>query len=81
MTKKIYFDGFVFLHKAAITASSENVPDTSSSAHRQNIIILSNKTFQVLIFENIRIFVNIWNHGNNLQGLRVPNHCKHVGLV
>ena len=39
--------------------------------------LLSNKTFQVFIFENIHInksyiikfLVNIWNHGKNLQDL------------
>ena len=40
MPKKIYVDGFVFssiahLHKAPITASLENVPDSQSSAYRR----------------------------------------------
>ena len=41
------------------------------------LLFLSNKTFQVLIFENVHIIksciikflVNIWNHGKNLQDL------------
>ena len=44
----------------------------------ENIIIFSNKTFQVLTFEKIhdteynlkKCLVNIWNHGKNLQDFR-----------
>ena len=47
------------------------------------IFILSSKTFQVLIFENIHItksyiikfLENIWNHGNNIQDLSSQNPC------
>ena len=79
------------LQKAPITASSENLPDSRCSAHGRKYYFLSNKTFQVLIFENIHItksyiikfLVNIWNHGNNLRDLTVlffppagPQDCK-----
>ena len=42
-TKKVYVDGFVFsaiahLQMAPITASSENVPDSQSSAYRKNTL-------------------------------------------
>ena len=55
----------------------------------KNIIILSNKTFQVLIFEKIHItesnliyfLENIWNHVEKLQDLCGQNLCKDVGLV
>ena len=47
------------------------------------LLFLSNKMFQVLIFENIHItkcyiikfLVNIWNHGKNLQDLSGQNLC------
>ena len=66
MTKKIYVDGFVFLLLLMIIYR-----------------FLSNITFQVLIFENIhiaksyviKILVNIWNHGKNLQDLSGQNPC------
>ena len=53
------------------------------------IIILSNKKFQVLIFENkhitesylIKFLGNIWNHRKNWQDLRGQNPCKNVGLL
>ena len=88
MTEKIYADVFVSL----LLHISEG------TYHRQFVIFarllifrtwakirlfLSNKTFQVLIFENIHIakfyiikfLVNIWNHGKNLQDLSSQNPC------
>ena len=49
-------------------------------------LFLSNKTIQVLIFENIHItksyiinfLVNIWNHGKNLQDLSSQTPAKMV---
>ena len=49
------FSAIAYLQKALITASSENVPDSRCSVYGQNIIIFSNKTFPVLIFEKIHI--------------------------
>ena len=50
----------------------------------KNIIIFSNKTFQVLIFVKIHStqsnFGKIFNHEKNLKDLRGQNHCKNVGL-
>ena len=47
------------------------------------LLFLSNKTFQVFIFENIHIaksyiikfLVNIWNYGKNLEDLSSQNPC------
>ena len=56
MTKKIYVDVLVSLQKAPITVSPENLPDSRCSAHGQKYdYFLSNKTFQVLIIENVHI--------------------------
>ena len=64
MTKtNIYVDVFV-------------LPGSRNSAYGRKNIIISNKTFQVPIFEKkihitesylIKFLVNIWNHGKNVN--------------
>ena len=79
------------LQKAPITASSENLPDSWCMFRSwAKILFLSNRTFQVLIFENIHItksyviqfLVNIWDHGKNSQEFTnrpwaANNPCPH----
>ena len=69
--EKIYVDSFVFLQKAPITASSENMPDFRCFAHGR-IFFFSNKTLEALLLKKkiyitesyiIKFLVNIWNHG------------------
>ena len=78
MTKKIYVDVFVFL-LVLIYRRHLSPPVRKHSARFSmfrswaKILFLSNKTFQVVIFENIHInksyiiklLVNIWKHGKN----------------
>ena len=48
----------------------------------ENIITFSNKTFQALSFEkkiHIKFWVNIWNHGKNLQDLSGQTPCIKEG--
>ena len=48
------FSAIALLQKAPITASSKNVPDSRCSLMAK-LLFLSNKTFQMHIFENIHI--------------------------
>ena len=81
---RIRFSAFAHLQKTLITAISDNVPDPDIP-----LMVLSNKTFQVLILEKLHItesymikfVLNIWNHGKNLQDLSAQNPCKNEGLV
>ena len=90
MTKKIYVEVFVslLLHISEDTYHRQFVKFARLSMFRSWTKIwlcLSNKTFQVLIFQNIQItksyiiefLVNIWNHGKNLQDLS----SQHIPLL
>ena len=88
MMEKIYVDEFLFLslQKAPISASSENVLNSNLPPIGENIVIFSKKNvFSAHIRKNrhnwIKILVNIWNLGKNLQDLLGQNHCKNVGLM
>ena len=79
MTKKINFDIFVFLllhiYRRCYHRQFGKCAWSSMFRSWAKILFLSNKTFQVLIFENIHItksyiinfLVNIWNHGKNFR--------------
>ena len=88
MTKKIYIDVFVslLLHITEGTYHRQFVKFARLSiisSWAKISLFLSNKSFQVLIFENkhitksyiIKFVVNIWNHGKNLQVLSTQNPC------
>ena len=72
MTKKLYVDGFVFLslhiyrrHLSPPVRKMCPIPNLLLIG--EFIIIFSDKTFDVLIFEKIHILVKIWIHGKPLQ--------------
>ena len=77
------FSAIEHLQKEPITTSSENVPDSQSLAYRRNIIYsvktsdfsYSNTYKHYLIVSN-QFFLNIWNHGKNIQDLHGQNYCK-----
>ena len=92
MTRKIYVDGFVFLSLNVYRRYLSprvwklcRIPDILLVGED---IIFSNNTF-VFIFQKINItvsylsnfWVNILNHGKNLQDLRGQNPCKNVEVV
>ena len=84
MMKKIYVDVFVslLLHISEGSYHHQFVKFAGISMFR-SWANLSNKTFQVLILENIhitksyiiKILIDIWNHGKNLQDLSSQNPC------
>ena len=86
--EKIYVNVFVFLllhiYRTHLSPPVRKMfPVLDVPLMGENIIFLSNKTCQVLIFENIhitksymiKVLVNIWNHGKNLQNLSSQNLC------
>ena len=94
MTKKIYVDVFasLLLQITEGTYHPKFVKFARLSmfcSWAKKRLFLSNKTFQVLIFENIHItkpyiikfLVNIWNHEKNLQDLSSQNPCYYGGLL
>ena len=84
MCGRIRFSAVVHVHlqNALITASSENVPNSQSSAFRRKYYHLFKQNvlsarIQTNTYINLtgNLLVNIWNHGKNLQDLRCQNHC------
>ena len=79
MPKKICVDGFVYLQKAPITASSENMPESQYSAYRRKYYryhLFKQNVFSARIRKNIRlnlILLNFWNHSKILQDLHGQN--------
>ena len=89
MCWRIRFSAIEHLQKAPIITSLEMCPIPYVPLLGKNIIIFSNKTFQVLMFQTLHItdsyiitfMVNIWNQGKNLQDLSGQNPCENGGLV
>ena len=61
MCQRIRFSAIAYLQKAPIITSSENVPDSQSSAYRENIIFYSNKAFRVQYSKNIHKLIFIYH--------------------
>ena len=64
---------------APITASSENVPNSQSSAYRRKYhhLFKQNVSSAHTLLFKIQFLVNIWYHGKNLQVLIVLVHENH----
>ena len=86
MTKKIYVDVYIFCYCTSTEGTNHRqfgkcARFTMFRSWAKVLLFLSNKTCQVLIFENIHItksfiiklLVNILNHGNNFKDFSGKN--------
>ena len=79
LTKKRYVLSYSFFcYCKSIDDSSENMPDSRSSAYRRtyyhlfkpNILSAHIRKIQITLSYSINFFLNIWNDGKNIQDLQ-----------